>query len=252
MASQEMSRERIWKFSTRSRWGWFGTFLPIAAPTRLSSRRSPIARPISVTSAARVRRATVSTTSLAPVPPISVRFSVPVSSVFPSVWRLWHVSPSVRGFLIMPVLWRLPTLSPAVMFINPVLDDFWTTIWFQPQSRIRTLHCSWPTSWFFRPALGLKGWNRGSQTGVELAISSARLLEVDAHHERRAAGTVTSCGGLLWGQFASIAPSCWSTAWGTCGATRSPCAWLLGERVLFSFLQRLVCKDRNQDKWRFP
>lgn len=164
MASQEMNGERICEFSTRGRRCRFGAILSTAAPTRISSRRSPVTR--FITSATRVRGAPETTAGLATMPPISVRFSLPVSSVFPSVWWLWHVSPSVWGLLIVSMLWWITTLSPAVMFINPVLDDFWSIIWFQPQSCIKTLHCRRPTR-FFRPALGLKGWDRGSQTGVK-------------------------------------------------------------------------------------
>lgn len=164
MASQQMNGERIWEFSTGSRGCRFGAILTTGAPTRVSSRSSPVTR--FITSSVRVGRALETIASLATMPPISVSFSVPVSSVFSSIWWLWHVSPSVWGLLIVSMLWWITSLSPAVMFMNPVLDDFWTMVWFQPQSCIKTLHCSWPTR-FFRPALGLEGWDRGSQTGIK-------------------------------------------------------------------------------------
>lgn len=248
MSSKELSGERIWNFSTSSRWSQFGSILSTVAPTRLSGGRGLEASPISITSRASVRGPSISTASLTPMPPISFRFTVSISSVIPSTRWLGHLSASVWWLFMMSVLGWVPAFSPAIMFINTVLNDFRSSIWFQPQSRVRTLHGCRPTGWFFRPALGLKGRNRSSQTGVKLAISSACLLEIDAHHKGRAAGTISSCGGLLRCQFASIATSCWSTAWGTSRTTRSPSTWFKRKRVLFSLLQRLVWKRKTKSK----
>lgn len=148
----------------------------MAAPTGLSSRRGPVAKSIAVAPAAGVGRASVSTAGL--ISFLSFRLSVPVSSVFPSVSRLC----SVQGLFIVPVFGCLPTLSPAIMFIHPVFDDLWSTVGFYSHSGIRALHRSRPASWFFGPALGFEGMDRRCQTGVKLAVSSACLLQIDAHH----------------------------------------------------------------------
>lgn len=234
MPSKELGRKRIWDFSTSGRRGRFGSVLSAAAPARLSLE----ARPISIAPGARVGGPPVSAAGLTPMPPIPV--GLPISSVLRSVGWLWQLSAPIRGLLVVSVLWRLPTFSPAVVFINPVLDDLWSSIWFQLQGRVRTFHCCRPACWFFRPALGFKGGNWGRQTGVELAISSSCLLEVDAHHEGRAPGTISSCSGLLWGQFACIGPSCGSTPWGTSGGPWSSCTRLKRKRVLFSLLKWLI------------